>query len=264
MGRKRVHGDVRRASCFSAGARPTCSAAGACSWPGWDCSRSPRWPADSPRPRPMLIAARAVQGLGGAVIAPGLALDHHHDLPGGSRAQPRGRDLGRDGRSRRRGRRAARRSHHRPARAGGGSSSSTSRSGSGPRSWPSAHRRRAQPHAGSTTSTSPARSTATLGSRCSCSGSSAPTPRAGARARRSALIVAGLVLLVGFVGIEGRFAKRAADAAADLPLADAERRPTSSSCWSAAPRSGCGSSSRCTCSRCSATRRSRPAWRSCR
>ena len=74
---------------------------------------------------------------------------------------------------------------------------------------------------------------------------------------------AGLALLVLFLFIERR-APRAARAAGDLPLAHADARPTSSSSCSAARCSRCGTSSRCTCSRSSATRRSRPGCASCR
>ena len=65
--------------------------------------------------RTLLIVARAVQGLGGAVIAPAslsILTDH---VPRGPRAQPRGRHLGRDGWRRRCRRRAARWGLDRPA-----------------------------------------------------------------------------------------------------------------------------------------------------
>ncbi len=41
-----------------------------CSCSAWDCSPWRRWPAACPTTRGLLIAARAAQGLGGAVIAP--------------------------------------------------------------------------------------------------------------------------------------------------------------------------------------------------
>ena len=53
-----------------------------------------------------LIAARAVQGLGGGDRLAGGSVDHHDHVRGGGRAQPRTRDLGR-GRRRRRRRRGA-------------------------------------------------------------------------------------------------------------------------------------------------------------
>ena len=68
-----------------------------------------------------LVAARAAQGLGGAVVGAGDALDPHDRLPRGSRAQPGARTLGRDGRDRRRVRGAARRRADRDARTGAGS-----------------------------------------------------------------------------------------------------------------------------------------------
>ena len=79
-----------------------------------------------------------------------------------------------------------------------------------------------------------------------------------------ALIGGGLVAAGRVPGDRGPLRPRAADAAADLRLADAERRQRGRAAASAAPRSGCGSSSRCTSSRCSATRRSGPGWPSCR
>ena len=60
----------------------------------------------------MLIAARAVQGLGAALISPGRARDPHHDLRRGQRAQQGARGVGRRRRIRRRRRRAARRDAH--------------------------------------------------------------------------------------------------------------------------------------------------------
>ena len=58
------------ASCCWAAAWPTCSAAGACSSPASSSSPPPRWPAASPRARAGSIAARAVQGLGAAMLSP--------------------------------------------------------------------------------------------------------------------------------------------------------------------------------------------------
>ena len=56
----------------------------------------------------------------------------------------------------------------------------------------------------------------------------------------------------------------AADAVPDLPPPDPDRAPTSSGCSSARRCSRCSSSSRSTCSRCSATARSTPASPTCR
>ena len=55
-----------------------------------------------------LIAARAVQGLGAAIVSPAALSIITDDLCRGCRAQPGARDLGRGRRSGRRGRRAAR------------------------------------------------------------------------------------------------------------------------------------------------------------
>ena len=65
-----------------------------------------------------LIAARALQGLGAAIITPGGAVDPLDDVRRGTRAQHRARRLGRRRRLRRRGRRAARRRPHRRAQLG--------------------------------------------------------------------------------------------------------------------------------------------------
>ena len=56
-----------------------------------------------------LVAARAAQGLGGAVVAPATLSILTTALPRGRRAQPGARAVGRDGRDRRRVGRAARR-----------------------------------------------------------------------------------------------------------------------------------------------------------
>ena len=58
------------ASCCSAAAWPTCSAAAACSWPASSCSASPRCSAASRTTEGQLIAARALQGLGAALLSP--------------------------------------------------------------------------------------------------------------------------------------------------------------------------------------------------
>ena len=63
-----------------------------------------------------LVAARAAQGLGGAVVAPASLSILMNAFPEGARAQPRARLLGRDGGDRRRVGRAARRAAHAGAR----------------------------------------------------------------------------------------------------------------------------------------------------
>ena len=59
-------------------------------------------------------------------------------------------------------------------------------------------------------------------------------------------------------------APKPADAVLDLPPADAARAPTWPGCWSACRCSRCSSSSPSTCSRCWATSRSRPVSPTCR
>ena len=65
-----------------------------------------------------LIGARALQGLGAAIISPAALSILSDDVPGGTRAEHRARRLGRGRRLRRRGRRAARRHPHRRAELG--------------------------------------------------------------------------------------------------------------------------------------------------
>ena len=102
------------------------SVAGACSSPASPCSRPPRCSPASPGRRESLIAARALQGLGGgAPVAVG-ARDRDGHVRGGPGAQHRARRLGRDRRLRRRRRGAPWGHPHRPAGAGSGSSSSMS------------------------------------------------------------------------------------------------------------------------------------------
>ena len=68
----------------------------------------------------LLLAARAVQGLGGALVLPGHPRAGQHHVRRGPRAQPRLGGLGRRRRGRARHRRAARRRAHPGARLGGG------------------------------------------------------------------------------------------------------------------------------------------------
>ena len=69
---------------------------------GLVCFRSRRSRAGSRSREGWLLAARAVQGLGAAIVSPGGAVDHHHHIRRGVGAQPGARGLGRGG-----GRRAA-------------------------------------------------------------------------------------------------------------------------------------------------------------
>ena len=81
---------------------------------------SPRCSAASPQTEGQLIAARAVQGLGAALLSPAALSIVTDDLHRGRRAQQGARRLGRRGRLRRRRRRAARRRAHRVGRLGVG------------------------------------------------------------------------------------------------------------------------------------------------
>ena len=58
------------ASCCSAAGPPTCSGAGASSWPAWPCSPRPRSAAGWRPTEGFLIAMRGVQGLGAAIVLP--------------------------------------------------------------------------------------------------------------------------------------------------------------------------------------------------
>src|SRR5207248_8384383 len=57
----------------------------------------------------MLVVARTVQGLGGAIVGPGDAVGAHHHFLRGGRAEPCAQRMGRDGRRRRGDRSSARR-----------------------------------------------------------------------------------------------------------------------------------------------------------
>ena len=61
---------LRRAAAARRPRRRPARAAAACSSPGCCCSRPPRWPAGFATSQAWLLAARAVQGIGGAMIAP--------------------------------------------------------------------------------------------------------------------------------------------------------------------------------------------------
>ena len=70
VGRQRLHARVRRLpAARRAHGRPA-RAGGACSSSAWACSRSPRCSAASRPNEGQLIAARALQGLGAAIISP--------------------------------------------------------------------------------------------------------------------------------------------------------------------------------------------------
>ena len=86
---------------------------------------------------------------------------------------------------------------------------------------------------------------------------------AGARAATLGLGAVSLALLVAFVVREAT-AAQPADPAADLPLAQRLGRQRRSRRCRSPGCSGCSSSARCTCSGCSATTRSRSASPSCR
>ncbi len=68
----------------------------------------------------LLLVARAVQGLGGALLFPGHSVTRQHQVRRGAGAQPRGRGLGRRRCGRPRHRRAAGRRPHTRARLAGG------------------------------------------------------------------------------------------------------------------------------------------------
>ena len=226
---------------------------------------SPRWPAACRPARAMLIVARAVQGLGGAVVAPAtLAIITTTFAEGYERNRAlgywgaMGAVGGVDGRAaRRRADPAAGLAvdplHQRADRA---SSASSARMRFIPESTRAAAGERHFDVAGALTRHRRPRA-ADLRHRAH------RRQRLGVGARRSRSPAAGLALLVAFVFIERR-APRAARPAGDLPLAHADRRQPRRLPARLLRCSRCGTSSRSTCSRCSATRRSRPACASCR
>ena len=160
----------------------------------------------------MLVAARALQGVFGALLAPAALVAAHDHVHRPGRARQGVRRLRRDRRRRRRDRPAARRHPHRvpvlalvpvrqprlrdPGRARRAARCCTSRPATRPRA-----------------STSPARVARPPGCSRSSTASRTPRPTAGATRSRSACLAAGVVLLAAFVAIERRVAQPAAAAA---------------------------------------------------
>ena len=70
LGAQRLRADVRRPAAARRPGRATSSAGAGCSSPASPCSRWPRWPAAWPPQPGLLLAARAVQGVGGAIASP--------------------------------------------------------------------------------------------------------------------------------------------------------------------------------------------------
>ena len=200
------------ASCCSAAARPTCSAAGASSWPASCSSRSPRSSAacaerrhPDRRARGAGLRRRDHHALG--------ALDRHDDLPEGAERNKALGIWGAVGGARRRGRRARSAASSPSTSAGSGSSSSTSRSASlafalAPRLVRESRvdgRRRAVRRRRRRDRHRPA-------SRCSSTRSRGARPRLGL-APDDRRLAARVALLIGFV------ADRGAGAAPLMPLA---------------------------------------------
>ena len=110
----------------------TCWAAAGCSSPGWACSRPPRWPGGFAISQAWLLAARAAQGIGGALIAPAtlaLIVTTFAEKAGAEPGDERARG---DERRRRGGRPDHRRPTHQFTSPGGGCCSSTCPSASRP------------------------------------------------------------------------------------------------------------------------------------
>ena len=120
VGRQRLHARPSAASCCSAGGWPTCSAAAACSSIGLVLFAVASLAGGLAQSEGWLIAARAVQGLGAALLSPAALSLVTVDLHRGRRAQQGAGRLGRGRRLRRRRRRAARRHAHRVGRLGVG------------------------------------------------------------------------------------------------------------------------------------------------
>ena len=151
-----------------------------------------------------LIAARAAQGLGAAIISPVGPLDRHHALHRRRRAQQGARRLGRGRRLRRRGGRPARRHPHRRPRLGVGAVGQRPRRPVRAGADAAADRREPLGVGRPATSTRPARSPSPPRSRCwSTRWSTRPTP-AGARPRRSACSALSAALFASFIAIELR------------------------------------------------------------
>ena len=69
LGRERLPDRVRRPAAAGRAASATCSGARASSWPGWPSSRWPRCSAALSQSQAMLVGARFVQGVGGAMTS---------------------------------------------------------------------------------------------------------------------------------------------------------------------------------------------------
>ena len=169
-----------------------------------------------------LIGARALQGLGAAIISPGRALDPHDDLRRGQRAQQGARRLGRGRRVRRRRRRAARRRAHRPAQLG----VDLLRQRPGRRRRLRCSRRCCSRRAATRprgASTSPAPRSSPAGSSCSSTRSRRRNDYGWGSVETIGFFAAAAALLDRLRRLGGAHA-RPADAAVDLPPADARGR----------------------------------------
>ena len=153
---------------------------------------------------------------------PGGAVDHHHHVRRGRRAQPRARHLGRGGGRRRRRRRAAGRDpHQRPELALGAVRQRPDRDPR--RRAGAAHAAGEPPRGGRPHVRHPGRGRRSPPvSRCSSTRSSTPSTSAGERRGRSSAWPGAAVLLIAFVRDRAAPA-RSADAVLDLPPAHAAR-----------------------------------------
>ena len=186
MGGQRLHGDLRRLPPARRPGGRSARAPARVRRRACSCSAPPRWPAAWPRRQLELIAARAIQGLGGAVIAPASLSILTTTFPEGA---ARNRAVGIWG-----------------AMGGAGGAAGVLLGGvltqylgwrwilfinvpialGAAMCTARADRRGPQPRAARAASTCPARWPPPRASPCSCSGSCAPTSPAGARPRRSA------------------------------------------------------------------------------
>ena len=238
-------------------------AGGSCSCPGWCCSPLASLIGGLANSQAVLIGARAVQGLGGAVIAPASLTILTTTFAEGAGAQP---GLGIWG-----------------AMGGAGGAAGVLLGGilTDLLSWrwilfinvPIGLMAAAAAQQLIAEGRNPERArsfdltgavTATLGLSLLVLGIVRTDVKGWGSAQTLALMAAGVALLAVFVADRGALCASAADAAANLRVAHAQRRQRGRAAARRGRCSRCGSSSRCTCSRCAATRRSAPASRSCR
>ena len=204
MGRQRLHADLRRLPAARRPAWPTCSGAAGCSCSAWCCSRLASFAGGIAQSEGWLLAARAAQGLGAAIVSPAaLSIITITFAEGAERNRALGIWGAVVGAGRRRRRAARRDPHQRPELALGAVRQRPDRDRrGGARAADAASR--AAPRTERARSIFPARSPSPQACRCSSTRSSTPSTSAGDPRRRWPRIAGAVVLLAAFLIIERR------------------------------------------------------------